>query len=74
MKREATPEEHEQIVRALMSGDRIQAISLYIASTECGLTRAQDYVRALSAELRASHPDKFSDRPGKRKALAIFGR
>ena len=40
MRREPTAEEHDAIARAAMSGDRIQAISLYIAITECGLTEA----------------------------------
>ena len=40
MKREPTAEEREKIDRAITDGDRIEATSMYISITECGLTDA----------------------------------
>ena len=38
LRREPTEEERQKIVRAIASGDRIGATSIYISITECGLT------------------------------------
>ena len=54
MKRELKPEEHEEIVRAVAAGDRVKATSVYLSATEGNLTEAQNFVRALTAETRAS--------------------
>jgi hypothetical protein len=43
MKREPTAEEREKIGRAIAAGDRIEATSIYISITECGLTEAQEF-------------------------------
>ena len=51
MKRELTQEERGKIVRAIAAGDRIGAISMYISITECGLTEAQKFIKALTTEL-----------------------
>ena len=48
MMREPTQEEREKIVRAIAAGDRIGATSLYISITECGLTEAQKFIKALT--------------------------
>ena len=40
MKREPTAEEREKIDRAITDGDRIEATSMYISITECGLADA----------------------------------
>jgi len=34
MKRELTPEEHEEIVSAIAAGDRIKATNIYLSATE----------------------------------------
>ena len=49
MKRELTPEEHEEIVRAVAAGDRIKATNIYLSATEGNLTEAQNYVKTLTA-------------------------
>jgi DNA-binding GntR family transcriptional regulator len=54
MKRELKPEEHEEIVRAIAAGDRVKATSTYLSATEGNLTEAQNFVKALTAETRAS--------------------
>jgi hypothetical protein len=48
MKRELRPEEHEEIVRVLAAGDRVQAISIYLSATEGNLTQAQNFIRTLA--------------------------
>ena len=60
MKREPTQEEREKIVRAIAAGDRIGATSLYISITECGLTEAQKFIKALTTELELGNPGKFT--------------
>ncbi len=60
MKREPTEDDLEKITKAIFSADRVEAINIYISIKECGLTEAQNYIKVLTQELRASHPDKFS--------------
>jgi hypothetical protein len=59
MRRELTVEERGKIVRAIAAGDRIGATSMYISITECGLTEAQDFIKARTAELHVDNPEKF---------------
>jgi ribosomal protein L7/L12 len=60
MKRDPTEEEFEKIGAAIFAGDRVEAVSHYMSITECGLTKAQDCVNRLTAELTASNPEKFA--------------
>ena len=62
MKRDPTEEEHEKIRAAIFAGDRVEAVSIYMSITECGLTKAQDCINGLTAELTASSPERFSRR------------
>jgi len=67
MKRDPTVEEHAKIADAIFGNDRVEAVSIYISITECGLTEAQDFINGLTAELTASHPEKFTrQKQGKR--------
>jgi len=66
MRREPTEEEREKIVRAIASGDRIGAISMYISITECGLTEAQKFIKALTNELQLENPKNFASEKQKR--------
>ena len=66
MKREPTEEEREKIVHAIAAGDRIGAISMYISITECGLTEAQKFIKALTTELQLENPEKFASEKQKR--------
>jgi hypothetical protein len=47
-------------------GDRIEATSIYISITECGLTEAQEFIKALTTELQAENPEKFVKKQPKR--------
>ena len=58
MKREPTAEEREKIDHAIIDGDRIEATSMYISITECGLTEAQQFIKARTVELQTEHPEK----------------
>jgi hypothetical protein len=58
-----TEEERKKILRAIASGDRIGATSMYISRTECGLTEAQAFIKALTAELQAESPERFVQKP-----------
>jgi len=66
MKREPTAEEREKIDRAITAGDRIEATSIYISITECGLTEAQEFIKARTTELQAENPGKFAKKQQKR--------
>ena len=72
MKREPTPEERKKIVRAIAAGDRIRATSTYISITECGLTEAQKFIKALTTELELGNPEKFEKRPHKRYRVRFW--
>ena len=52
MKREPTEEERERIFRAIAAGDRIEATRIYFSITDCGLTAAQEFVKARTDELK----------------------
>jgi hypothetical protein len=66
MGREPTEEEREKIVRAIVAGDRIGATSMYISITECGLTDAQEFIKARTTELQAKNPEKLAQKQQKR--------
>jgi hypothetical protein len=66
MTQEPTEEEREKIVRAIAAGNRIGAISMYISITECGLTEAQNFIKALTTELQLENP-RISHRKNKRE-------
>jgi ribosomal protein L7/L12 len=59
MIRELTQDEHEKIAKAIFDGDRVEAITIFISTTRCGLTEAQDFVKLLTTELKESSPAKF---------------
>jgi hypothetical protein len=69
MKREPTQEEREKIVGAIAAGDRIGATSMYISITECGLTEAQKFIKALTTELELGNPEKFAKKQQKRHRI-----
>jgi hypothetical protein len=60
MKRDPTEEDFEKIRTAIFAGDRVEAVSIYMSITECGLTKAQDCINRLTAELMASSPERFT--------------
>jgi len=66
MKREPIAEEREKILCAITAGDRIGATSMYISITECGLTEAQEFIKARTTELQAENPEKFAQKQQKR--------
>jgi len=66
MKREPTAEEREKILCAIAAGDRIGATSMYISITECGLTEAQEFIKARTTELQAENREKFAQKQQKR--------
>jgi ribosomal protein L7/L12 len=59
MTRELTEAEYGKITEAIFGGDRIEATTICISLTQCGLTEAQDFVRAVTAELKNSNPSRF---------------
>ncbi|HEY5814687.1 MAG TPA: hypothetical protein VIT23_18790, partial [Terrimicrobiaceae bacterium] len=62
-----TEEERKKILRAIASGDRIGATSTYISIAECGLTEAQAFIKALTAELQAESPERLIQKPQRRR-------
>jgi hypothetical protein len=71
MKRDPTEEEFEKIRAVICAGDRVEAVSNYMSITECGLTKAQDYVNRLTTELTASNPEKFSRKKPRRPGWSL---
>jgi len=71
MKREPTEEEMAQIARAISTDDRIEATSMYISITGCGLTEAQAFIRAKTLDMQGKEPEKFVRKP-KRKNFGYF--
>ena len=70
MKREPTAEEREKIGRAIAAGDRIEATSIYISITECGLTEAQEFIKVRTTELlQAENPEKFVKKQNRRRQI-----
>jgi hypothetical protein len=53
MKRELKPDEQEEIVQAIVAGDRVKAISIYLSATEGNLTDAQEFISVLTSETKA---------------------
>jgi len=58
MKREPSEEEREKILSAIAAGDRIRATSMYISITECGLTEAQEFIKALKEQLQTEQREQ----------------
>jgi len=72
MKREPTEEEYEKIREAIFANDRVEATSIYLSITECGLTEAQEFIKTMTAELKEAKADKFArKRQGKRSWLKL---
>lgn len=69
MKREPTARECEQIAAAVFNGDRVEATSIYISITECGLSEAQQYVKALTERLKTTEPGSFKQKRLKKRWL-----
>ena len=67
IKREPTAEELEKLDRAIAARDRIRATSMYISITECGLTEAQQFIKALTTELQLENPEKFASEKQRRE-------
>jgi hypothetical protein len=40
---------------------------MYISITECGLTEAQKFIKALTTELQAENPENFAQKQPKRR-------
>jgi len=68
MKREPTEEEHGKITEAILGGDRVEATSIYLSITECGLTEAQEFIKTLTAQLKESKPEKFARRRQRKRS------
>ncbi len=72
MKRDPTTEDLAKIADPIFGNDRVEAVSIYLSITECGLTEAQDFINQFTAELKASHPEKFErKKKGKRNWLSL---
>jgi len=69
---EAGADTRRAIVRAIAAGDRIGATSMYISITECGLTEAQKFIKALTTELELGNPEKFTQRQQKRQRIRFW--
>jgi ribosomal protein L7/L12 len=65
MKRDLTAEERDKITQIAAAGDRIEATSLYISITGCGLTEAQDFIRTLVDEAGVADSVKLAKKQQK---------
>ena len=62
MGREPTAEEYAQIAKAIFIGDRVEATSIYISITQCGLTEAQQHIKLYTEHLKAAEPGSFKEK------------
>jgi len=51
MKPNLTSQDRKKILEAIADGDRVEAINIYMSIMKCGLTEAQDAVKAMTEEL-----------------------
>ena len=51
MNHNLTSEDRKKIIKAIADGDRIEAVNIYMPPVKCGLTEAQDAVKAMTEEL-----------------------
>ncbi|HEV7300698.1 MAG TPA: ribosomal protein L7/L12 [Tepidisphaeraceae bacterium] len=61
-----------KIQALIFAGRKIQAIKLYRGATGQGLKEAKDAVDAMTAELRASDPEKFSASSSKSGCMTMI--
>jgi hypothetical protein len=64
MKRELKPEEREEIVQAIVAGDRVKATSIYLSATEGNLTDAQNFIKALTVETKTERAQQAGKKRG----------
>jgi ribosomal protein L7/L12 len=69
MRRELTDGEHENIVKAIVAGDRVEATNIYISATECGLTEAQTFIKTLTAEVKSNRLEKQTAKDERKRGL-----
>lgn len=62
----------EKITHAVASGDRIEATSLYMSITGCGLTEAQEFVGTITLDCSAEKQEKLARKQPKRRCFGIF--
>jgi len=72
MKREPTEKEMAQIAQAITLDDRIEATSMYITITGCGLTEAQAFIRTKTLDMQGKEPEKFVRKPKRKHLFGYF--
>lgn len=66
MKREPTQEERDRITRAVVCGDRVEATTLYMSITGCGLAEAQKFIAAVTTDVEAAQTQRLVSYSNKR--------
>lgn len=56
---EPSSEVRKQILEAIASGRKIEAIKIHRSATQLGLKESKDFIDALEIELRKEHPEMF---------------
>ena len=72
MRREPTEEDMAQIAGAIATDDRIEATSMYITITGCGLTEAQAFIRTKTLDMKGKEPEKFVRKPKRKNYFGYF--
>ena len=72
MKREPTEKEMAQIAQAITLDDRIEATSMYITITGCGLTEAQAFIRTKTLDMQGKEPEKIVRKPKRKHLFGYF--
>jgi rhodanese-related sulfurtransferase len=72
---EPTPEQIEQIAKAIANNKKIEAIRLYRSFTGSDLMKSKDFIEKLTVKLREADPARFPAKTGKgcMSVLAVFG-
>jgi hypothetical protein len=69
MKRDLRPEDLNLITQAILGGDRIQAINIYISITENGLTEAYTFLKKFTAEVNSMQQERQTAKQHNRQNL-----
>jgi hypothetical protein len=69
MRRDLTLEDLKKITHAILDGDRIEAINIYISITQSGLTEAQTFIKTLTAETKSTEQGKHTPKHQKRRNI-----
>ena len=67
-----TPEQRQAFAEALYGGRKIEAIKQLREMSGLGLQESKEIIERLEADLRATHPERFTTRSKKRSGCLVL--